>query len=64
MAKEICFAWPILCKIELQNAIGKLKAVLERLNFRDEKDSLVLAMKSAIIEGERALNELDQAYGK
>jgi len=64
MSKEIHVTWPVLCKTELEDVMNKLNAILERINYRGEEDVLVLAMRSTISAGEKALKALEEAYGK
>lgn len=64
MAKKIHVAWPVLCKTELEDVMNKLDAILKRINYRGNKDILVLAMKSFVSAGKRASEELEQAYGE
>ena len=40
-----------------------MNTVLDRIHHRGVDDVLVLAMKSAISEGKKALKELDRFYG-
>ena len=64
MSKEIHVAWPVLCKTELEDIMDKLNVILERINYRGEEDVLVMAMRSTIFAGEKALKTLEEAYGK
>lgn len=64
MSKEIHVAWPVLCKVELEDAIDKLNAIRGRLGFFKDDNALILAMDSAISTSKEALDALDQAYGK
>lgn len=64
MSKQIHVAWPILCKVELEDAMSKLNHILEMVNHRGNKDVLVLAMESVISAGKKASEELEEAYGK
>lgn len=69
-SKRIHVAWPVLCKTELEDVIGKLNAILKRVSYRGSDDvearrlRLVLAMESVISEGNKALEALEQAYGE
>lgn len=64
MSKEIHVTWPVLCKTELGDVVDKLNAILERINYRGDKDMLVMAMRSTIFAGEKAFKALEEAYGK
>ena len=64
MSKRIHVAWPILCRVELEDYMSKLNAILKMVDYRGNKDVLVLAMESVISAGEKALEELEEAYGK
>lgn len=64
MLKKIHVAWPVLCKTELEDAMNKFDAILKRVNYRGDKDALVLAMKSVISAGKKTLEALEQAYGE
>lgn len=65
MSKNIHVAWPILCKVELEDVISKLNVILKRVdNCIADEPVLVMAVRSVISAGKRALVELDEAYGK
>lgn len=64
LSKTIHVAWPVLCKVELEDAISKLSVILGRINCRGSEDALVLAMESVISAGNEALKNLEQAYGE
>lgn len=63
MAKKINVAWPVLCKIELDDAMCKLNSVLRRVNYPDDKSIVTIAIKSAISTLNLAMQELDDEYG-
>lgn len=64
MPKKIHVAWPVLCKIELENAKNALDAVLDSVSYLGGKDALVLAMKAAVSANKEAQKALEQAYGE
>ncbi len=64
MAKTIHVAWPVLCKVELENIGETLSVIKGRINYRGNKDELVLAMEMVISAQKVAQKALEQAYGK
>ena len=64
MQKKIHVVWPVLCKTELDDVMSKLNRIMDMVEYRGKKDVLVLAMKSVIYAGEKASDELEQAYGE
>ncbi len=64
MSKKIHVAWPVLCKVELEDIIDKLNTIRDRFGFsKKDEGALISAMESAISASKEALEALEQTYG-
>ena len=55
-------SWPVLCKVELQNARDILEHIYARISYRGHDDKVVVALRALIKDTKTTLELLDDTF--
>ena len=55
-------SWPVLCKVELQNAKDILEHIYARISYRGHDDKVVVALRALIKDAKKTLELLDDTF--